>query len=315
MNRIKKDEHLWFNKYRPTTVQECILPVEIKQIFQNYVDSKQIQHLIMFGKPGIGKTTIAYALAEQIGADLLYIDASSESGIDMIRTKVTQFCSTMSLEGNLKIILLDEADRLSQAAREALRPIFERFSKGTRFILTGNNKSGISEAIDSRCATIDFTIPKKETPKLAAQFLKRLKFILDSENVSYDDKVLVELIMRHFPNYRKIINEVQKYASSGTIDVGILSTFSNDSFHQLVGMIKEKRFTDARTWVNDNSDIEPGFFYKQLYENCSKVLEPSSIPELVLILAKYQYQAAFALDQEINSTAAIVELMSSMRFK
>ncbi len=315
MKNINNDEFLWFNKYRPTTVQECILPADIKQTFQDFVDKKEIPHLMLFGKAGIGKTTIAQCLCNEIGADMLYINASNESGIDTIRTKVVQYCSTVSFEGNLKVILLDEADRLSQAAMEVLRPIMEQFSKGSRFILTGNNKSGVSEALESRCATIDFTIPKKDTPKLASQFLKRLKFILQNENVLYDDKVLVELIMRYFPNHRKTINELQKFASSGTIDIGILSNFSNDSFQSLIAMIKDKRFTDARAWVNDNSDIEPGFFFKTLYENCSKQLEPSSIPEMVLILAKYQYQSSFSIDQEINTTAAIVELMSSVRFK
>jgi DNA polymerase III delta prime subunit len=312
---MRQDDFIWYNKYKPRTIQECILPKHVKQIFQEYIDAKEFPHLMLFGKPGIGKSLSSMILCNSIGATVKYINAST-SGIDEIRDSVVQFCSTMGFDNSLKVVILEECDSSRfKSGFEALRPILDNLSKNSRFILTGNNISNVPEPIVSRCTTIDFTIPKNEAPKLASQVLKRLKFILDSENVSYDDKVLVELIMKHYPNNRKIIGELQKFASSGTIDIGILSNFSNDSFQSLIAMIKDKRFTDARAWVNDNSDIEPGFFFKTLYENCSKQLEPSSIPEMVLILAKYQYQSSFSIDQEINTTAAIVELMSSVRFK
>lgn len=309
------EEFIWAQRYRPKTVQECILPVAIKQIFQDFVDKGQIPNLMLFGKAGTGKTTIAFAMAEEIGADLLFINASS-SGVDEIKDKVTQFCSTISFDNNLKIVFLDECDsHRFKGGFEVLRPVMEQFSKNCRFILTGNTKANVPEAIESRCSTIDFVIPKSESPQLAAQFMKRLRFILDSESITYDQKVLVELIKRYFPNNRKIINELQKYASSGSIDVGVLANFSDDSFNNLVTMIKEKRFTDARTWMNENSDMDAPFFYKTFYEICSKKIEPASIPELVLILAKYQFQGAFSVDQEINNTACVVELMTSLRFK
>lgn len=315
MKNVKQDEFIWFNKYRPNTVKECILPKEIKQIFQQYVDTKQFPHLLMFGKAGVGKTTVAYALCNEIDADLLYINASNESGIDTIRTKVIQFCSTNSFSGNLKVVLLDEADRLSQAAMEVLRPVMEQFTKSSRFILTGNNKSNISEAIESRCATIDFSVPKSERAGIAAQFLKRLEFILDQESIGYDKKVLIELIMKWFPNNRKIINELQKYSANGYIDEGILAIMSKDSLDKLYAMIETKRFSDARTWVNENSDVDSITLFKSIYETLPKKLEPNSIPELILILSKYQYQSSFAVDQEINTIACIVEIMSSVGFK
>lgn len=308
-------EFIWAQAYRPKTIQECILPVSLKQTLQDFVDKKDIPNMVMIGKPGCGKTTIAHALATEIGADVLFINAS-DAGIDTIRDKVVQYCSTVSFDDNIKLVILDEADSSRfRNAFEILRPIIEQFSVNCRFIFTGNNMSNIPEAIVSRCVSFDFTIPKKETPKLASQLLKRLKFILDDQSVTYDEKVLVQLIMRHFPNNRKVINELQKFSSSGHIDEGILANLSDDSFNSLLMMVKEKRFTDARTWVSDNSDIDPVFFYKTIYETCTKKLEPSSIAELVLILAKYQYQSAFSVDQEINTTACIVEMMSELRFK
>jgi DNA polymerase III delta prime subunit len=234
--------------------------------------------------------------------------------VDVIRTKIIDFCSTMSIEQKLKVVLLDEADRLSQAAQDVLRPVMEQFSSNSRFILTGNNLSGISEALQSRCTSLDFSIKKTEIPKLATAFMKRVKFILDNEGVTYDEKVIAALISKHFPNYRKIVNELQRYAGNGTIDVGILDVLSNDSINTLIRYMKEKKFTDCRKWISENFEYDHVLFIRALYDNLLPKIENSSIPDLVTILADRQYKMNFVGDKEIAYTATLVEIMANVRF-
>jgi len=315
MNLAKNEEFIWSQEYRPRTIDDCILPVELKNTFKSYIASGQLQNMLLAGSAGTGKTSAALALCDEIDADVLFINASLETGVDVVRTKLAQFTSTVSLQSKLKVIILDEVDRSSAQFQDSLKSFMETFSKNTRFILITNHKEKIIDPIQSRCALVEFKIPAKEKPKLAKQLLVRLKQILDEKNIEYDEKVIRELILKFFPDNRKIINELQRYSISGKIDVGILVNFSDDTFRELVVLLKENNFPVLRKWVNDNSDIEPSMLFNKLYSTSKNYVEDTSIPELVLILSKYSYQSTLVVDHELNNIACFVEIMGGCSFK
>lgn len=310
-------EHiLWTEKYRPKSIADTILPADLKKIFQNFVDTKTIPNLLLTGKPGVGKTTVAKAMLEEIGADYIVINGSMSGNIDTLRNEIKDFASSMSFGGGRKVVIIDEADYLNiQSTQPALRNFMEEYSANCGFILTCNLKNRIMDPLQSRCSVIDFKISNNDKQKLALEFMKRLMVILDQEGVEYDKKVLVELITKHFPDWRRVLNECQRYAATGKIDIGILANFSDDSFKTLMEHLKKKSFTDARKWVNDNSDVDPLVVMRTLYDTANQYLKPSSIPELVLNIADYQYKHAFVSDPEINLVAFLVTFMISAEWK
>jgi replication factor C small subunit len=309
------NDFMWSTKYRPRTVDECVLSDEIKSLAKGYLSQGRLPNLLFSGSAGIGKTTLALAMCEEIKADFMIINASSESGIDTIRNQVTQFASTASFSDAKKVIILDEADFLSPNAQAALRNVTESCSKNASFIFTCNFKNRIIEAIHSRCANIEFKIPNQEKATLAVQMLKRIQAILDQENVTYEKKVLAELIQRYFPDFRRLMNELQRYSASGNIDTGILINMSEESFNELLKNLKDKKYNLVRQWVAQNSDVDSTKLFEDLYNKASEKIEAKSIPELVLILAKYQYQAAFVADSQINTMAALTEIMMQCQIK
>jgi DNA polymerase III delta prime subunit len=308
------DQILWVEKYRPRKVEDCILPDNIKTTFQEYVDRKEIPNLLLSGSPGVGKTTIAKALCNEVGCDHIVINGSDESGIDVLRNKIKNYASTVSLTGGRKVIIIDEADYLNpNSTQPALRGAIEEFASNCSFIFTCNFKNRIIAPIHSRCTVIDFKINGNKA-KLAAQFLKRIEWILSEENIKYSKDVVAAVIMKHFPDNRRILNELQRYGVSGTIDEGILASVSDIQTKELITALKEKDFGSARKWVTNNLDNDPTLVYRKLYDSMYDYLKPSSIPQTVLILAKYQYQSAFVSDQEINLVACLIELMADCEF-
>tara|TARA_Y100001972_G_scaffold126714_1_gene181288 strand:- start:5081 stop:6016 length:936 start_codon:yes stop_codon:yes gene_type:complete len=309
-------EFLWVEKYRPKTIDECVLPSSIKENFQKVLIQGELQNMMLTGTAGTGKTTAAKALCNELGLDYLLINGSEESGIDTLRNKIKQFASTVSLQGGYKVVILDEADYLNpQSTQPALRGFIEEFSANCRFILTCNFKNRIIEPLHSRCTTIEFNIPKKEAERLASVMMARLMLILDDEGIKYERSVLAELIMKHMPDWRKVINELQRYSVSGVIDSGILVQLSDVSMTNLVSFLKEKNFKQMRKWVADNMDSEPVAIYRKLYDNMNEYVEAQSIPQLVLILADYQYKNAFVADHELNTVACLTEVMAGVKFK
>lgn len=309
-------EYLWVEKYRPKTIDDCILPESIKTTFKQMVDSGESQNLLLSGGAGCGKTTIAKALCNELDTDYIMINCSEDGNIDTLRTKIRNFASTVSITGGKKIVILDEFDYSNaQSTQPALRGFIEEFSGNCRFILTCNFKNRIIEPLHSRCTLINFTVPKKEKPNLASQFMDRVKYILDTEGVSYEEKVLVEVIMKHFPDFRRVINELQRYSVSGGIDVGILTQIGEIHIKDLVTHMKNKDFTNARKWAVENLDNAPTELFRKIYDGLYEHISSSSIPQAVLILAEYQYKSAFVADQEINLVACIVELMMGCEFK
>ena len=307
---------LWVEKYRPNNIDGCILPQNLKNTFSEIVKDKHIPNLILSGGPGVGKTTVAKAMLEEIGSTYMMINGSEESGIDVLRTKIKNFASTVSLGGGNKVVILDEADYLNpQSTQPALRGFIEEFHKNCRFIFTCNYKNRLIAPLHSRCTVIDFKIPPKERPRLASVFLARLMLILDDEGVEYNNEVLQELVMKYFPDFRRTINELQRYAVSGKIDVGILSNIAEESLQELLGHIKTKRFTDMRKWVATNIDNDPVKLFRKIYDALYDVLEPQSIPQAVIIIADYSYKSAFVVDQEVNIVACLTELMMECRWK
>ena len=308
-------EHLlWTEKYRPQTVEDCILPDRLKQPFQEYVNQKQIPNLLLSGGAGVGKTTIAKAMCNEIGCDYMVINGSDESGIDTFRTKIKNYASSMSLSGGRKVIIIDEADYLNpNSTQPALRNAIEEFASNCSFIFTCNYKNRIIEPLHSRCAVIDFGLKNGEKAKMASAFFKRIQSILQSEKVDADDKVLAELVKKHFPDFRRVLNELQRYSQFGKIDTGILSQIADVSIDELSKHISSKDFGAIRKWVASH-EIDNTALFRKLYDTLYDLLKPTSIPQAVVILADYQYKAAFVADQEINTVACLTELMVSCEF-
>lgn len=313
---MSQSDFLWTERYRPRSVAECILPQQLKAELQAMVAQGELPNMLLSGPPGCGKTTVAMAMCEEVGADVLFINASLENGIDTLRTKILQFSSTVSLTSAKKVVILDEADYTNaQSFQPALRGFIEEFASNCRFILTCNFKNRIIEPLHSRFAVIEFKIPSQEKPKLAASFFKRVLSILTKENIQYDQKVIVELVQRHFPDFRRVINELQRYSVSGTIDTGILVNVSQESYKQLLKLMASKNFSEVRKWVALNSDGDTTRVFRELYDNAGSFLDPSSIPQLIILLADYQYKAAFVADHEINLMACLTEVMAGCKFQ
>lgn len=309
-------EFIWNEKYRPKTVKDCILPDRLKKIFQSYVDENKIPNLILSGPSGVGKTTLALAMCEEIGLSYLFINSSEERGIDTLRTKIKNYGTTLSLKSDRKVIILDEADNITPDAQAALRGCIEEFSEHCTFIFTCNFKSKIMTALHSRCSVIDFHLQPDEKPPMAVAFLKRIEEILKQENISYERNVLFKLIERYFPDYRRTINELQRFSSVGTIDVSTLVNVSSvKKFDDLVTFLKTKNFGEMRKWVAQNSDVDVSLLFRTIFDSLYNVMIPEDIPMAVVTLAKYQYQNAFVADTEINLVACLTELMASCAFK
>lgn len=313
MKRI--DEYLWVEKFRPEKVADCILPSKIKQQFQSFVDQGNIPNIILAGSPGVGKTSAALAMIHELDAQSFKINASLH-GIDSLRNEIMQFSSSVSMDGGRKYVILDEADKTSSAFQEGLRAFIEEYSSVTGFILTCNFKSRLIEAIHSRCPVIDFKFPKDETKDLLTQMAKRVLSICAQEGVKVEKDALVAVLKKWYPDFRRVLGELQKYAqASGKIDAGILSNFTEARLEALLAAMKNKDFTTVRKWVTDNSDIEASELFSKFYEQASEIMTADSIPLLVVILAKAQYQAAFVADQNINTAAALAEIMVECQMK
>ena len=309
-------DFLWVEEYRPKTIDDCILPSSLKTLFKSFIDKGELSNLLFSGTPGIGKTTVAKALCDQLNCDWIMINGSEEGGIDVLRDKIKNFASTVSLSGGKKVVILDEADYLNpQSTQPALRGFIEEFHKNCRFILTCNFKNRIIEPLHSRFSNIEFKINPKDKPKLASKLFERSIHILKENNVDYNDKVLAQLVKKHFPDFRKVINELQRYSVSGSIDSGILTNITNENLKSLMKLLKEKDFTETRKWVTQNLDNDPVRIFRSIYDNLYDSLQPETIPHAVLILADYQYKSAFVADQEINFTACLTEIMSQVKFK
>lgn len=311
-----QDQFLWVEKYRPKTIEQCILPKQLKDTFQQIVDSGELPNLMLTGTAGLGKTTVARALCEQLGIDYIIINGSEEGNIDTLRTKIRQFASTVSLAGGYKCVILDEADYLNpQSTQPALRGFIEEFADNCRFILTCNFKNRVIEPLHSRCGVIDFKFDKKMLASLCGQFMARLKDILTKENISFEESVLAELIMKHAPDWRRVLNEGQRYSISGSIDAGILVTLNDKSIKDLMTSLKAKNFKGMREWVVNNIDTEPHAIFRKIYDNLNEYLQPQSIPQVILILADYQYKNAFVADHELNVVACMTEVMANSEWK
>ena len=309
-------EHLWVEKYRPSTLQDIILPSQLKKDFELIVKQRELQNMLLTGTAGTGKTTVAKALCKMLNLDYIIINGSEESGIDTLRNKIKQFASSVSLEGGYKVVILDEADYLNpQSTQPALRGFIEEFSANCRFILTCNFKNRIIEPLHSRCSVVEFAIPKGQKQVMAAKMMERLGFILTNEGVSYEEPVLAELIMKYFPDFRRTINELQRYGVSGKIDSGILINVNDVSVSNLMNHLKVKDFRKMRQWVADNIDIEPAAMFRKIYDSSTEYIDPQSIPQLILILADYQYKDSFVADHELNMVACLTEIMAGVQFK
>ena len=308
-------EFLWVEKYRPKTIAQCILTEQLTKTFNEIIKSGELPNMLFTGTAGVGKTTVAKALCNELGLDYIMINGSEEGNIDTLRTKIKQFASTVSLQGGSKVVILDEADYLNpQSTQPALRGFIEEFSNNCRFILTCNFKNRIIEPLHSRCSVYDFSVPNKEKPTIAAGIWKRTIEILDLEGVTYDKQVLVQLVQRYFPDVRRVLNELQRWAASGTIDSGILVNLSDENVKSLMLHLKEKNFKGMRQWVVDNMDTEPHAIFRKIYDNMSENIAPVSIPQAVLILADYQYKNAFVADHELNVVACMTELMANVEW-
>jgi DNA polymerase III delta prime subunit len=310
------EQFLWVEKYRPKTIDECILSDTLKSTLMQYVHEGQIPNFLFHGSAGVGKTTVAKAICNQIGAEYLFINGSDESGIDVLRTKIKSFASTISLTNAKKIVILDEADYLNpNTTQPALRAFIEEFANNCRFIFTCNYKNRIIEPLHSRTAVIDFTYPSDQKNLIAGLFYKRVIKILKQENIEFDQKVVAELIKQYFPDYRRIINELQRYSISGKIDTGIFVNLSNESYKQLFQLLKSKKFNDVRKWVGENSDKDTTKIFSQLYSYSDQFVDQSSVPSLIIILADYQYKDSFVIDHELNLMACLTEIMSGCKFQ
>jgi len=310
-----KDHFLWVEKYRPQTIEDCILPEKTKATFKEFLKKGEVPNLLLCGTAGTGKTTVARALCEELGCDYIVINGSDEGRqIDTLRTKIKSFASAISFENKTKVVIIDEADYLNrESVQPALRAFIETFSENCRFIFTCNYKQKIIDPLHSRTTVIEFRTDKKDQPVLASKFMKRMQFVLDAEGITYKDKVLAELLMKYIPDYRRVLNELQRYSSSGTIDEGILSNISDINTKDLISSLKEKDWKKMRQWVANNVDTDPQGIFRYIYD--SLLPEIKTIPQMVLLIADYQYKAAFVADQEINLTACLTEIMASIQFK
>ena len=310
------NEFLWVEKYRPKTIDDCVLPAHIKTTFKQIVDGGELHNMLLTGTAGLGKTTVAKALCNELDLDYLLINGSEESGIDTLRNKIKQFASSISLQGGYKVVILDEADYLNpQSTQPALRGFIEEFSNNCRFILTCNFKNRIIEPLHSRCSVVEFNIPKKESERLCSVMMSRLMLILHDEGIKYDNGVLAELIMKYMPDWRRVINELQRYSTSGVIDSGILVSLNDVSVNELISSLKIKDFKKMRQWVANNIDSDPASLFRKLYDNMNEYVVPESIPQMVLILADYQYKNSFVSDHELNLVACCTEIMAGVKFK
>jgi len=312
------DEFLWVEKYRPKTIEDCILPASIKKTFLDFLDKGEVPNLLLAGPAGCGKTTVAKALCSQLGVDVYVINGSDEGRfLDTVRNNAKNFASTVSLssESKHKVIIIDEADNTTPDVQLLLRASIEEFSRNCRFIFTCNYKNKIIEPLHSRCAVIEFGIKGKQKQEIATCFFKRLNSILEQERIDSDKKVLAQLINKHFPDWRRVLNECQRYSVGGKIDSGILATFSDVAVNDLLKNLKEKNFTEVRKWVVDNLDNDTSVLLRRIYDSLYTTLVSGSIPAAVLIIAKYQYQIAFVADQEINMLACLTEIMVECEFK
>jgi DNA polymerase III delta prime subunit len=310
-----KDHFLWVEKYRPQTIEDCILPEATKATFKEFLKKGEVPNLLLCGTAGTGKTTVARALCEELGCDYIVINGSDEGRqIDTLRTKIKSFASAISFENKTKVVIIDEADYLNrESVQPALRAFIETFSENCRFIFTCNYKQKIIAPLHSRTTVIEFKVDKKDQPVLASKFMKRMQFVLEAEGITYKDKVLAELLMKYIPDYRRVLNEMQRYSSSGTIDEGILSNISDINTKDLITSLKDKDWKKMRQWVANNVDTDPQGIFRYIYD--SLLPEIKTVPQMVLLIADYQYKAAFVADQEINLTACLTEIMASIQFK
>ena len=312
------NDFLWVAKYAPKTIEDCILPENIKKTFSDFLNKGEIPNMLLAGPPGVGKTTVAKALCNELGVDFYVINGSDEGRfLDTVRNNAKNFASTVSLSSDAKhkVVIIDEADNTGNDVQLLLRAFIEEFAGNCRFIFTCNYKNKIIEPLHSRCAVVEFGIKGKEKTQLAGSFFKRLQDILDAEGVRYDPKVLAELISKHFPDWRRVLNECQRYSVGGEIDSGILASFSDVAVNDLIIHLKDKNFPEVRKWVVANLDNDSSVILRRIYDSCYTCLSPQSIPAAVLIIAKYQYQIAFVADQEINILAALTEIMVECEFQ
>ena len=310
------EDFLWVEKYRPKTIDDCVLPDALKQTLSEFISKGDIPNLILSGGPGVGKTTAAKAMLDELGLTYMFINGSEESGIDVLRTKIKNFASTVSLHGGRKYLILDEADYLNpQSTQPALRGFIEEFHKNCGFILTCNYKNRLIPPLHSRCSVVDFTIQKSEKKELAEQFFQRVMNILVVEEIKFEPKAVAEVINKFFPDWRRVINELQRYSVSGRIDAGILVDISEVNIKELMHSMKQKEFTKVRKWIVNNIDNDPTRLFRRLYDNLYDYMDGSSIPHIVVILGEYQYKAAFVADQEINMLACLTEIMARGKFK
>lgn len=308
-------DFLWVEKYRPAKVADCVLPQSLKETFSTLVSTGNLPNMLFTGTAGVGKTTVAKALCKELDLDYIVVNGSEEGNIDTLRNKIKHFASTVSLQGGYKVVILDEADYLNpQSTQPALRGFIEEFSNNCRFILTCNFKNRIIEPLHSRCSVYEFAIPNAEKPAIAAGFFKRTMDILESEGITFDQRVVATLVEKYFPDFRRVLNELQRYSLSGTIDAGILVNLSEDNVKILVAHLKDKDFKGMRKWVVDNIDTEPAAIFRKIYDNMLTYMKPQSVPNAVLILADYQYKNAFVADHELNIVACMVELMANVEF-
>ena len=311
-------DFIWVEKYRPQTIEDCILPDNIKKTFKEFLNKGEIPNMLLAGPPGVGKTTVAKALCNELGVDFYVINGSDEGRfLDTVRNNAKNFASTVSLssEAKHKVIIIDEADNTGNDVQLLLRAFIEEFAGNCRFIFTCNYKNKILEPLHSRCAVVDFSIRGKEKQQIAANFFQRLNFILEQERIETDKKVLIQLINKHFPDWRRVLNECQRYSVSGKIDSGILAAFSDVAVDDLIKNLKAKNFPEVRKWVNNNMDNDTSVLFRRIYDSLYESLVPTTIPAAVLVIAKYQYQMAFVADQEINMLACLTEIMVECEFK
>ena len=309
------DNFLFVEKYRPKTISECILPKGIKKTFLSILDSSEIPNMMFTGSQGVGKTTVAKALCNELGLDYILINGSEQGNIDTLRGKIKQFASSVSLMGGYKVIILDEADYLNpQSTQPALRAFIEEFSNNCRFIFTCNFKNRIIKPLHSRCSVYDFSIPNKEKPVLAGEFFARLQKIVKDENLDIPTPGLVLLIEKHFPDWRRVLNEMQRYGITGDT-ASEISNVNNDNFKELMSILKDKNFRKMRKWVVDNIDLEPTAVFRKVYDTVYDYITPASIPEIIVTLAEYQYKDAFVADHELNTVACLTQVMASADWK